>query len=47
MNYSAKVIIATHKIYQMPEDDLYLPLHVGAANKVDSKVKSKKRRDGI
>ena len=40
MNYSAKVVIATHKIYQMPEDELYLPLHVGAANKVDPKGKS-------
>ena len=25
-----KVIIATHKEYQMPKDKLYLPLHVGA-----------------
>ena len=32
---SAKVIIATHKRYQMPKDPLYLPLHVGAAGKTD------------
>ena len=35
-----KVIIATHKEYQMPTDDLYLPLHVGAdsnKNKTDYK----------
>ena len=30
---SIKIIVATHKEYQMPEDDLYLPLHVGAYNK--------------
>ncbi len=29
-NYSAKVIIATHKRYIMPKDFLYVPLHVGA-----------------
>lgn len=32
-NYTAKVIIATHKKYQMPSDQLYLPLHVGAQGK--------------
>lgn len=31
--YSAKIIVAAHKKYQMPEDRLYLPLHVGAAGK--------------
>ena len=30
-----KIIIATHKKYQMPSDDLYLPLHVGAEGKQD------------
>lgn len=30
---SATVIIATHKKYQMPEDELYLPVHVGAKGK--------------
>ncbi len=30
-----KVIIATHKKYQMPDDNLYLPLHVGAEGKED------------
>ena len=30
-----KVIIATHKEYRMPEDKLYLPLHVGAEGKTD------------
>lgn len=28
-----KIVIATHKKYRMPEDELYLPLHVGAAGK--------------
>ena len=28
-----KVIIATHKEYQMPEDKMYLPVHVGAEGK--------------
>lgn len=30
-----KVIIATHKKYQIPKDKLYLPLHVGAEGKDD------------
>ena len=25
-----KVIIAAHKKYQMPPDEMYLPVHVGA-----------------
>ena len=28
-----KIVVATHKPYAMPEDDLYLPLHVGAEGK--------------
>lgn len=28
-----KVIVATHKKYQMPNDDIYLPIHVGAEGK--------------
>lgn len=32
-----KIIIATHKKYWMPGDDMYLPLHVGAEGKVDEK----------
>ena len=30
---NVKVIIATHKKYQMPADDMYLPVHVGAEGK--------------
>lgn len=36
---SIKVIVATHKEYRMPEDKLYLPLHVGAEGKVDAEGK--------
>lgn len=28
-----KIIVATHKKYQMPEDKMYIPLHVGKAGK--------------
>lgn len=35
VDYTAKIIVATHKIYQMPNDSLYLPLHVGAEGKKD------------
>ena len=30
---TVKIIIAAHKAYQMPEDEMYLPLHVGAEGK--------------
>lgn len=30
-----KIIVATHKAYKMPSDEVYLPLHVGAENKFD------------
>ena len=33
---SIVILIATHKPYRMPEDDMYLPVHVGAEGKVDS-----------
>ncbi len=29
-----KIIIAAHKKYQMPQDPMYLPVHVGAAGKL-------------
>lgn len=28
-----RIIVAAHKIYRMPEDPMYLPVHVGAAGK--------------
>lgn len=30
-----KILVATHKAYWMPEDDVYLPLHVGKEGKQD------------
>lgn len=30
-----KVIIATHKKYEMPNDEMYIPVHVGAKDKED------------
>lgn len=32
-NTSVKIIVATHKEYRMPEDEMYLPLYVGAERK--------------
>ena len=32
-----KIIIATHKFYKMPKDNIYLPVHVGAEGKTDEK----------
>ena len=31
--YTAKIIVAAHKPYTMPDDEMYLPVHVGAAGK--------------
>lgn len=31
--YTIKVIVAAHKKYEMPNDEIYLPIHVGAAGK--------------
>ena len=30
---NAKIIVATHKLYDMPTDDIYLPVHVGREGK--------------
>jgi len=35
MGCTVKIIIATHKKYQMPADPMYIPLHVGAEGKKD------------
>ena len=32
-NQIVKVIIAAHKLYQMPSDSMYIPLQVGAQGK--------------
>lgn len=36
MGKNVAIIIATHKKYRMPDDEMYLPLHVGAEGKKDS-----------
>ena len=28
-----KILVAAHKTYRMPEDDIFMPVHVGAAGK--------------
>lgn len=33
---TVKIVVATHKKYEMPKDGMYLPLHVGAEGKKDS-----------
>ena len=30
-----KILVATHKAYWMPEDNVYFPLHVGREGKQD------------
>ncbi len=35
MKKDVRTIIATHKKYQMPNDEMYMPLHVGAEGKTD------------
>jgi hypothetical protein len=34
-NKVIKILVATHKIYKMPDDHMYLPLHVGREGKED------------
>lgn len=34
-NMDIKVLVATHKNYWMPDDDMYIPLHVGREGKED------------
>lgn len=49
MDYTVKVVIATHKEYKMPTDKLYLPLYVGAENKknIDSTYAKDNTGDNI
>lgn len=42
-----KVIVATHKKYKMPEDKLYLPIHVGKEGKKDIGYKGDNIGDNI
>jgi len=34
-NKKIKILIATHKNFRMPKDDMYIPLHVGKEGKTD------------
>lgn len=34
-NMKIKVLVATHKTFQMPKDEMYVPLHVGREGKAD------------
>ncbi len=36
---SIKIFIATHKNYEMPDDDIYIPLEVGASLRKDLGLK--------
>ena len=35
MSADIKIVVATHKKYEMPKDDMYIPLQVGAAGKIN------------
>lgn len=47
MSREVTVVIATHKKYQMPEDKMYLPLHVGAKKKEKLGYKTDDTKDNI
>ena len=42
-----KIIVAAHKHYQMPEDKMYLPLHVGSEGKDDIGYKKDNEGENI
>lgn len=42
-----KIIVATHKNYWMPQDEIYLPLHVGHAGKEDIGLQGDDTGDNI
>ena len=42
-----KIIVATHKKYKMPDDEIYLPLHVGKENKQNLGYKGDNTGDNI
>lgn len=47
MNKKIKVVIATHKKYDMPSDKMYLPLQVGAEGKNDLGYEKDNTKDNI
>ena len=34
-NRKIKILVATHKAFKMPKDDMYIPIHVGREGKAD------------
>lgn len=44
---SVKIFIAAHKNYEMPDDDIYIPLEVGAALRNDLGLKGVRDNEGI
>ncbi|MCM1524372.1 MAG: DUF4422 domain-containing protein [Ruminococcus sp.] len=42
-----KIIVAAHKPYRMPDDEMYLPLHVGRAGKEDISFRGDDTGDNI
>lgn len=42
-----KILVATHKKYQMPSDDIYLPIHVGREGKIDLGYQGDNQGDNI
>ncbi len=42
-----KIIVATHKKYQMPKDKMYMPIHVGAKGKESIGYKGDNTNDNI
>ena len=34
-----KILVATHKQYWMPEDSVYMPIHVGREGKADMVIR--------
>lgn len=44
---SIKIFIAAHKNYEMPEDDIYIPLEVGASLRKDLGLKGVRDNTGL
>lgn len=44
---SIKIFIATHKNYEMPDDDIYIPLEVGASLRKDLGLKGVRDNTGL
>ena len=47
MEGKTKILIAIHKEYETPKDELYLPLHVGAEGKQDLGLKKDNEGENI